>query len=193
MTEQAARDDAFANYNTAKAGFGNQLYQAALRYGDPTTMAQYSEYGPPVENPNSRLATAQRAEDQGIEQSGLAQNANNTFFSGLHLRADQLIHDQAARDRLAAQQEYENAKAELDNLIAQAGNTYSSAIRDTGASAIDRVLSQEPIPGPAPPPHVTKPGPAQYPGPTSNNPNSFSGAPPGYVWDPVHFKYVRKK
>lgn len=152
MSEQAQRNAAESTYTAQKGGYGRQLYEAALRYGDPGVMSLYSQYGPTVENPNSRLSTILRGENQNIEQSGLRSNANNTFFSGLHLRADQEIRDQASRERLAAQQEYESAMNELNNLMLQAENERAGVYGSTGASAIDRELEREPVPGAAAPP-----------------------------------------
>lgn len=159
MQEQDARNRAQSAYGTARAGIGQGLYEAALRYGSPEAITSLNqswggELGPAVQNPNSALATILRQEGQGIEQSGLAQNANNTFFSGLHLKADQNIRDQAARDRLTAQQEYEQAQSGFLQQLRQAEDERSGIISSTGASAIDRLLAREPIPGsqtPSPP------------------------------------------
>lgn len=191
MGEQAQRNAADAAYGTSKSGYGRQLYEAALRYGDQGTMGQWGEYGPAVENPNSRLATTARNEAQGVEQSGLRSNANNTFFSGLHLRADQEIHDQASRERLAAQQEYESSMNNLMNLLAQAEQARSGVYSSTGASAIDRELGREPIPGAGPP--VGSPQQAAIQAGWTRQQAAGGPSPgPGWKWDAARFKWVRR-
>jgi hypothetical protein len=128
-----------------------------------------------VDNPNSQLATILRNQQQGIEQSGLSQNANNTFFSGLHLKADQNIYDQSSRERLAAQQEFENALSGYLQQLREAQDARAGVIGSTGASAIDRYLSRDPIAGADAPPPAAPPAPARPSTPAYHPPAKAGG------------------
>src|ERR1044072_3715430 len=73
----AARAAADRDYQLAEASGHNALYQAALQYGDPEAIAQFSQlgFGPAVtNNPNSTLSQIAEAERLGRESIQNSQN-----------------------------------------------------------------------------------------------------------------------
>lgn len=146
MEEQAARTAADEQYGINQGDYGHQLYGAAFRYGDRDTMAQYSQYGPVVDNPNSALATIGRTTAANVQGEKDVRERANTYFSGMHLKQQNEIQDQANRERLAAFQEYQDAVGRINVLKQQSEADKAQVYGKTGGTAIDRYLGQDPEP-----------------------------------------------
>lgn len=181
----AQRTAAETAYNTAQSQRNRGLYEAALRYGDPNLIRQFSDsgYGPMVNNnPNSVLSQIADQEQRAIRDLNDATTRDNTFFSGRHLVGDRDLRDQASRQRSAAYQEYLDAEARLNELLAEAFNSYTNSLGAADAADLQAWESRVPEdPGPDIPPEtppVAPPAPAADAAPraTGGRPQRRSGS-----------------
>lgn len=100
-----------------QARINKALYDAALAYGDPDLIRQYASAAgadPNVtENPNSAIAQITKAREDAARETEQGMNLRNTFFSGLHNRAQKEISDDAANQFSAALNQWLNSLAQL--------------------------------------------------------------------------------
>lgn len=100
-----------------QARINKALYDAALAYGNPDLIRQYAGAAgadPNVtDNPNSAIAQITKARDDAARDTEQGMNLRNTFFSGLHNRAQKEISDDAANQFSAALNQWLNSLAQL--------------------------------------------------------------------------------
>lgn len=156
-TGEAIRIGAQEQYQIGTTKLNEELYRAALRYGDPTTLGQLRSFGPVVENPNSALSKIRRSEQLGLRNVEQGENRNNTFFSSLRLGNQQHVTDQASRERLSAQERYQEAYRKWTTGSHEALARLQEILRQAEAGEIEKALGEAPGPtGVLPPtPHPT--------------------------------------
>lgn len=167
------RQDATNRFNTTRAGLATDLFDAAFRFGDnsvltPEMRAQFGLDNTDIGvNDSSDLATIAR----GRAESGLALDENlnegNTFFSGMRLKKQTGLDDDARRARDEARINFTRSFNNLAKLLAQAQDE-----RDVGIGEGD-ILDIESAAATPPEAEVT-PAQGQF-----GNPNPPPPAPPG--------------
>lgn len=146
----AQRADAEQGWGNAQTEYGNSIYRAALQYGDPAILAQYGQYGPVVDNPNSDLSTINKEEGTQRVSTNNSLNNQNLFFSGVNQKAQNAITEGASGRRAGAYQKFKDSEQKLLEILARARTARDTVYRDTGASDITADLAQPPQPtGPA--------------------------------------------
>lgn len=140
------RGGATDQYNLGIPDINHQLWEAAFNYGgvpqvqqagyelDPAT-GKYRDTSSMVDvgaNPNSKVS--QIARGLTADTSTLSNNLNNanSYFSGAHVEGQGKLDDQAGRDRLQAQQDFQDSMLRLTTLLGQARHD-----RDVGLGAAD--------------------------------------------------------
>lgn len=140
-TDQNTIATANANYGNTAAAQNEAMYQAAMAYGDPTTMSQW---GLPVTNPNSALALAALKAQQTTLADQNARGKNDTLFSSLAQTDLGNIASQQQRSDLAGYQTYQTALAKFNAAMTQALTNKQSAIG--GAQANEVTNAQNNLP-----------------------------------------------
>jgi hypothetical protein len=145
-TSQAEIIHAREVYEQTRHNLDNEIYQAALNYGDPTTLNQFSAIGPTVTNPNSTLERILRAERLGLNNVANRENAGNTFFSSLRLGGQQRVADEAGRQRSQAYESFERAYRAYTENLARSRMEYDEAVRMAEARDTESWLNEPPEP-----------------------------------------------
>lgn len=123
------------------------VYQAALNYGDPETIAQWANmgFGPSItNNPSSALSIIGKQEKEGLKTIDQGHNAQNTFFSGLRLEDVGKTRSSATDARAQALADYQTAVRELDALLAEAHSERDSAHSEADQMEWDAFMQSEP-------------------------------------------------
>lgn len=150
------RDESNTGYIDSVGDYKYGLYQAALKYGDPSVISLYGDSANP---PTGAVSEIARREAAGQKSNTLAHNANNTFFSGMNLEDVKNISDEASNERARALQEFEDAKHELDQAWVDAQNRHRWNEEGFDEGAQGEFEASEPTPqaaapGAAPPPNT---------------------------------------
>jgi hypothetical protein len=148
----SARIGAEEMFRAEEANLNGEIYQAALRYGDPATLAQFKNFGPVVQNPNSELEEISRRETEGIRNVGLRENQGNTYFSSLRLGGQQRVADESSRARAASYANFQEAYSKYTRALIESRRRRDEVIRDSEAEDIERSENEpvEPIGGSEP-------------------------------------------
>lgn len=104
------RQEEGGSYSSTLNKIHADLYNAALRYGDPSIIALY---GNPANPDTGQLQETQRKQVAAQKQNVLTHNADNTFFSGRNLVDMSNIDNEAARARERALTEFREAQQDL--------------------------------------------------------------------------------
>ena len=182
LTAQGTADRIAASegYNSQLGGINAQLMEAAMRYGDVPKSIQFgyekiddpnapggfrvvdstSEKDVLTNTPNSAVATIGR--NMAARQKALRenQNAQNTFFSGMHLAGQREEEDEAGRQRIAAKAEYDAAVRELTNALLGLQGSRNEAFGAANAYDLEQAKQTPPEASDEPPPDEAPAAPA---------------------------------
>lgn len=142
-TDEANITNAQSSYGITDAGLRQQMYNAAMAYGDPTTEAQW---GMPVTNPNSALALAAlKAQNQTLADQN-SRGSNGTLFSSLALQDQGNIASAQQRADLAGYQKYQTANDKFNLSLAQAEQALQGTTNSARADERQQAIAGLPQP-----------------------------------------------
>lgn len=137
-TDEANRANALQAFGDAQSAYGENAYNAALAYGDPTQEARFGLAAP---NPNSALALAALKAQQQTEADRNARGRNDTLFSSLAQEDLGRIGATQQRADLAGYQRYQAALAKFNSALNTAGSNYTAAGRSADADEAAKALA----------------------------------------------------
>lgn len=135
-----------ATYNAAQSQGHQDLYNAAMAYGDQGLVNQYGKMagigdaGLTV-NPNAALPTIARQTDEAKTSTGKQLNQNNTFFSGIHLDALRKINDESSRRITQALLDFKEKERAYLDALASSEAIHTTDINKIKGSRLDQIIA----------------------------------------------------
>lgn len=154
---EQTRQNANTKFGTAKAGLAQDLFDAAFRYGDPNALspemrAAFGIDAAVGDNPIGELATIGRQRVEQGQNLDEDLNQGNTFFSGIRLRKQGDLDNQAEFARQDAHNRFTSAYNKLVSLLAQATDERNAGLGEADLMDIEGAQAVPPEPeGPLPP------------------------------------------
>lgn len=137
------RAEALSRYGLTEADLKQQLYMAALAYGDPSVIGQY---GDAVPTPGGALQMIEKEGGEARKANTLARGQNNTFFSGMNLEDIRHIGDTESLKKQQAKDEWEKSLWELTVALQEAREAREAEENEADISDLEAFEATEPEP-----------------------------------------------